>query len=174
MMTELHHQLASWGTIGGTVFGFFLGQCVAWTQCRLKDWRDPLPGGHRRRVGNVNRRWVAGAIAVLGVAAVTVNQQNFAQSVLSCFRDYGGALKGNVAMINEDNSLSLQQRHLLATRTKINTDLILVGDSDQVRRLYLATQAVQLDQQIDAVNQRQEQLDQERRAHPLPELTCGK
>lgn len=182
----------------GALVGMVVMRFYQRHQCKVADRRHPLPGGARRHAPGISRTWLGYAlsVAVLGYVVLQVNQteqhyRQLADSVASCQREFNAALAARAAISAENDKLSRQQRGLLADSDVAESTWIdrlinlppeiknLPQDDPRVQtygqtvtRIYFQRSG-QINAQIQAINERQEQLDKDRADHPLPEPTCG-
>lgn len=185
-------DVLNWKNAIGFVLGLLAQSGVAHARAWWLDRYHPRPDGCKHVVGRLSRMWVATAIAAFIVAVVTTQQTQTAYELKRCNHEIVGSLRANLEVIGQDNNLSLQQRDLFKERAKLDTNYItqLVAAppdvasrtiNDPIRQLYqlditltYRAQAAGLDRQIEEISVKQNDLDRERRAHPLPEMTCGK
>jgi hypothetical protein len=166
--------------------------------CRHLDKTHPLPSGERRRIPGLSRTWLGGLLtfAVLGYVLLQVNQteahyRQLGDEMRHCQIEFNAALNARAAITTENDELSRQQRDLLAESDEAESIWIdrlinlpediagLPSTDDRVQQWGKAVTRVYFERighinaKITAISDRQQQLEQDRRNHPLPEPSCG-
>lgn len=183
----------------GLLVGVIAERSYSHARARWMDRHHPLDGCKHHTVSPISPMWVAGLVlaATLGYVLLQTNNteeryRQLANNMESCQREFNSALAEQAAAMGQDNTLSRQQRKLLAERSQLESewieslidpppDIAKLPDIDprriawaaDVTRIYFG-HAAALDKQIDAVSEQQVAMDAERRNHPLPDPTCGR
>ncbi|QHB37456.1 membrane protein [Mycobacterium phage Aikoy] len=152
---------------------------------------------HKRLI--INWRIPGIMLGITMIAFVSVQTQmaytiaaKTAEEVQACQREFNATLGYRSRISEENDALSIEQRQLLADKDRAETEMWMtvldppagISDlaSDHPARQAWAIQVVQdytarakrIDERIDAIRLRQERLQADRAANPLPEATCGK
>lgn len=182
----------------GLVVGIAGMKVYQHAQCKIADAHHPLPGGRRRHPAPISRVWVGGflTIAVLGYVLLQVGQieqryKGLADNVQRCQVEFQQALVARSRITTENDQLSRQRQDLLqeygrATSLWLSqlvnlpediadlpaTDPRSIAWGQAVTRVY-SEHALRINSKLNDIGKRQEQLEQDRRDHPLPQATCG-
>lgn len=180
----------------GAVVGYCGQRCYAHVRAWWLDRRDPLPGGRHRATPPVAPTWIAGLLAatMLGYVLLTAERtheqgERLTSDVTRCWAEAYQAAKARAELNDEDAALAREIAVHRDELSQTNADWIgrllnappNVGDSVERRQQYMFDvtkvyfeQYGRIVAQIKDVEGRQAQLAEQRRTHPLPEMTCGK
>ncbi|AYB70560.1 hypothetical protein SEA_SERENDIPITOUS_18 [Mycobacterium phage Serendipitous] len=197
-MTSVLSLLYSLPFAIGLVIGVAGMKVYQHAQCKIADAQHPLPGGRHRHPAPISRVWVGGflTIAVLGYVLLQVGQietryKGLADNVERCQVEFQQAITARSKITTENDQLSRQRQDLLqeygrATSLWLSqlvnlpediadlssTDPRVIAWGQAVTRVY-SEHALRINSKLNDIGKRQEQLEQDRRDHPLPQATCG-
>lgn len=198
-MTDVLEIIYSAPFLVGLLIGVIAERSYSHARARWMDRHHPLEGCKHRTVAPISPMWVAGLVlaATLGYVLLQTNNteeryRQLANNMEICQREFNTALAAQAAVMDQDNTLSRQQRKLLAERSQLESEWIehliepppniaklpgidprRIAWAADVTRIYFG-HAAALDKQIDAVSEQHVAMDTERRTHPLPDPTCGR
>lgn len=173
------------------VIGFLAGLAAYWVKCRIYDYLL-YRRTHERRRTRLNPVWIAGGLTALLLAYIMASTQatanrtqqiiadarTFSVQVQDCQRQFNDALQNRAAITSENDELSQQQRriifdwiHDLIFPPKPYSDM---PANDPQRRDYQLTRTIETERKLQDSLNRQDVLQKQRDAHPLPNPTCGR
>lgn len=179
----------------GAFVGYFGQRCFAHAHVAWLNRYRPLPDGEQR-VTRVSQTWLAGLLAaiMLGYVLLTSERtheqaQRLTSDVTRCWSESYQAAKARADLNDQDATLTNELAHHRDDLFQANADWIGqllnappdVGANIERRQQYMydVTRGYfqrygQIMFQIKNVEARQAQLAEQRRLHPLPEITCGR
>lgn len=176
-MTVINEWFAGLFTVGGSLYlltGYALAFISRWVYCKLKHENPAIPW----RAAGI----VVGIIVMLTTgfqsqyAYVTANQT--AQDNKECQKQFNSALKARVKITTDNDEVSQNQRkiifdwihNLIFPPPPYNT----MDTNDPRRQNYGLAVTINTDHEFRKSLDKQEELQRQRDAHPLPDPTCGK
>lgn len=197
-MSSVLSLLYSLPFVVGLVAGIAGMKVYQHVQCKIADAHHPLPGGRRRHPAPISRVWLGGllTVAVLGYVLLQVSQtedhyKSLGSEMRRCQVEFQQALTVRSKISTENDELSRKQRDLLTEYGRAtslwlsqlvnvpediaglpSTDPRVIAWGQAVTQVY-SEHAIRINSKLDAISKRQEQLEQDRRDHPLPQATCG-
>ncbi|AER48932.1 hypothetical protein CM14_gp18 [Mycobacterium phage Acadian] len=167
-------------------------------QCRIADAHHPLPGGRHRHPAPISRVWLGGflTVAVLGYVLLQVTQteehyKSLSQDVRRCQVEFQQAITARSKITSENDAIfrhrgDLMQEYGRATSLWLSqlvnlppdiaelpqNDPRVIAWGQAVTQVY-SEHAARINEKLDADSKRLDQLEQDRREHPLPQATCG-
>lgn len=185
------------------IIGAIVGCVGMRVYCRARAvWEDvhhPLPDGSHHVVGGISSTWIAGLITVTTFGYVLMQAERahdytvtLARDVVRCQAQFNQAVLDRDKISSENDALSYRHRDLrdqldgtysdwIHTIIDPPTDIAVLGFNDPRRESWTvaATRVYgirvrEIRDQIAAVDHQQDRLEEYRRHHPLPELTCGR
>jgi hypothetical protein len=185
-------QLMSWPF----TVGLFIGYGGRLLFCRYKVyWLDryrPLQDGFRREAPRVNRTWIGALLALAMVAwsiyqievtahrtdRVTDDAKAFSAQVQACQKDFNNALRWRTQIQSENDALAARDRaalrQWLATLLNPPPDIKQLDPNDPIRQAWGIGVTENYMSWARTIEEQRQHNEDERRAHPLPEPTCGK
>jgi hypothetical protein len=198
-MLHVLNLIYNWSFLGGAVLG--LAGMRMWCRARARylDAMDPLPNGDHRTAGGLNMTWMAAAITAGVMGYVLLQAEGAHQDTLNltaatnrCWSERYTRTRGFIEDQVHLSDLGRRQWQIQRDTNAAYSELFkavidpppeLAGDSLNdprrqawtlgITRLY-EFKIQELDHQSDALFVERDRVDADRKAHPLPEITCGR
>jgi hypothetical protein len=171
----------------GLWYVWFLGGMVSvqgwqWIKCKWKDHKYPEGAPHKMKKFNWFYVWTTLVLlAIVGVGVGQLRTYTFAEELAretqQCQLEFNQALRARSAITADNDHWSQVQRTALAHWIH---DLIFpppeiasMPIDDPVRQAWGILRTQEADKVIKEAQEEQEKNQQEREAHPLPDLSCG-
>lgn len=199
MLSEILDTIYSVPFFSGAIGGLVFNRLYSKYKAHWEDKHHPLPDGMCHYPAQISKIWLAGLILMLSMGYILLTAQKthdqtiaLNQQVARCWQESYQSTRAQIRINAENDVISRQQQGLQRDYDRATSDWLKalvnppepIGSMDpgsaerrawglQITSEYqnrLNDLGVKSD---DLVNQRND-LDAERRKHPLPENTCGK
>jgi hypothetical protein len=199
MTSVLHTYVYSGPPAVGALVALIVWHIYCHQKARWEDRHHPLSDGQKHYVAHMNRVWVSGVVGVLVIGYVLLTAQEaqdqavaVAKDAARCWSEAYRSTKAQIDLNAQNDKISRQQQQLQRDYDRDTSDwlkdlvappgeLAAQDTNSPARQLYglqrtavYQSQIDDLGRQFDTLVAQRVKLDEERQAHPLPSVTCGK
>lgn len=200
MILGILERIYSWPFLVGVILGFIGDGYYRRMVAMWEDNHHPLPGGRKHTVAGISRMWLATLLTVGTMGYVLLlaertheNQVALGKSTAKCQEEFNEAVEAQIKIHDQDLVLARQQRDLM---TQLNDrhdqwvseviqppvpDIAKLAINDDRREIWSVAvtnlyieDSQRIRQKLDTNSKDQDKLANDRAAHPLPKMTCGR